>query len=325
MKKSKLTLVKEKAKKAKNRNSWLNKYRCECGNITFQYKYSVEKGVVSSCGCGHKRNTAPPDSLLTLIKDRVKIEGGKVYNKYSCKCGNVVIKNGTLVRNGSTKSCGCLKKNFVPPNKKYYTQPEDSKLTLIKEKVKKISKEWLSEYKCVCGKIKLLRKSHVDSGSTKSCGCSSQELRRPYIVTHGLWANNKKLFTVWQTLRRKCYDPRSHNFKNYGGRGIGVCKQWLKSFKTFYEWAIKNGYKQGLQIDRVNNNGNYKPSNCRWTTAKVNSNNRRSNLPKERIREIKILLNFGFGTSTIRQMMGGGAISHIRAIREGRVHSDIKV
>ncbi len=207
---------------------------------------------------------------------------------------------------------------------KLLERPKNSKLTLINEKVKKIGRNWLSEYKCDCGKIKLIRKGHVDSGSTKSCGCSTQELRRPLIIKHGLWANNKKLFTIWQTMRRKCYDKKHHNFKNYGSRGIKVCKKWLKSFKIFHEWSIKNGYvvDTKLQLDRRNNDGDYKPSNCRWTTAKVNSNNRRSSLKVEKVKKIKYLLSKGLSSYKISEMTDTPA-SSIRGIKQGRTHSDV--
>lgn len=138
MKKSKLTLVKERAKRSKDRR-WLNEYKCECGNTTFQYTHNVRSKIVIGCGCGNIKNIPPPDSLLTLIEKNVKSIRGRVYNKYLCKCGKTVVKQGTLVRNGGIKSCGCLKENFIPPNKKYYIQPKDSKLTLIEERVKKIN------------------------------------------------------------------------------------------------------------------------------------------------------------------------------------------
>lgn len=127
-------------------------------------------------------------------------------------------------------------------------------------------------------------------------------------------------------MRRKCYDPRNHNFKNYGARGISVCKKWLKSFKVFYEWSVENGYivNHKLQIDRINNDGNYKPSNCRWTTAKVNSNNRRSSVKIEKVKQIKYLLLQGLSSYKISDMVDVPA-STIRGISQGRSHSDVTI
>jgi hypothetical protein len=78
-------------------------------------------------------------------------------------------------------------------------------------------------------------------------------------------------------MRQRCSNPNNLKFKNYGNRGIKVCKLWNKSFQNFRMWALKNGYKKGLTIDRINVDGNYEPSNCRWVTNKIQQNNRRNN------------------------------------------------
>lgn len=84
----------------------------------------------------------------------------------------------------------------------------------------------------------------------------------------------KKLYSVWRGMKNRCSDKKS---KYYGGKGILVCDEWTNNFNKFYEWALINGYKEGLQIDRINCNGNYEPSNCRWVTPKENSNNKTNN------------------------------------------------
>lgn len=89
---------------------------------------------------------------------------------------------------------------------------------------------------------------------------------------HGL--TNHPLYQVWADIKTRCYDKKASNYKRYGGRGIGMCDEWRFSFPIFYEWAINNGYKRGLEIDRYpNNDGNYEPINCRWATRKQNTNN----------------------------------------------------
>lgn len=92
---------------------------------------------------------------------------------------------------------------------------------------------------------------------------------------HGLYRDNAALFNVWQTMKNRCENPRREKYKDYGARGIKVCDEWHKA-SNFVEWALKNGYKKGLQLDRIDNDGDYCPQNCRFVTPKQNSRNRRN-------------------------------------------------
>lgn len=198
-----------------------------------------------------------------------------------------------------------------------------SQLTLIQKNFNKRGNNLYGKYMCSCGNIKIIRNAHVNSGNTKSCGCQKKFYHSLATSIHGM--TKTRLYRIWVSMRRRCREVNSPKWKNYGGRGISVCKVWQNSFLPFYKWAIKNGYTDKLQIDRRNNDGNYKPSNCRWTTVKGNANNRRSSFGEKKIKEIKTLLVFGFSTLMVREMMGGGAVSHIRAIRDGKIHSDIVI
>lgn len=92
---------------------------------------------------------------------------------------------------------------------------------------------------------------------------------------HGM--KGSRLYSIYYNMKNRCYNKNSLSFHNYGERGIKICKEWLNNFVNFYEWSIKNGYDDCLTLDRINNDGDYEPNNCRWTTKREQSLNRRDN------------------------------------------------
>lgn len=88
---------------------------------------------------------------------------------------------------------------------------------------------------------------------------------------------NEKIYAVYCTMKQRCNNKNSDSFKNYGAKGVSVCEEWEDDFESFYEWAIKNGYRDNLTIDRINVEGNYEPSNCRWVDCITQANNKRNN------------------------------------------------
>lgn len=126
---------------------------------------------------------------------------------------------------------------------------------------------------CECGIKKIVSGTRLVTGGSKSCGC--YRFRKGQNMTHGL--RNHPLYGIWRGIKTRCLNPKSAHWSDYGGRGIKICDRWNDSFVNFYNDMI-NGYEKGLHIGRIDNNGNYEPSNCRWETPMQNSNNKRSNV-----------------------------------------------
>ena len=129
--------------------------------------------------------------------------------------------------------------------------------------------------KCECGNEKEVYTNNIISGKSKSCGCLARENNAKRMTTHG--ESKTKLYKVWRGIKTRCTDSKSKSYVFYGGRGIKMYDEWYKSYEIFSKWCYENGYKDGLEIDRIDVNKNYEPSNCRFVTRLVNANNKRDN------------------------------------------------
>lgn len=131
--------------------------------------------------------------------------------------------------------------------------------------------------KCDCGTVRPVRIADLKLGKSTCCGCVGRQktaLRNYLNGTHHL--KKHPLYNIWSGIKNRCLCKTSKKYKDYGGRGITICKEWEKDFVSFYNWSIKNGYKQGLTIDRIDNNKGYTPQNCRWVDYKIQSLNKRN-------------------------------------------------
>lgn len=140
---------------------------------------------------------------------------------------------------------------------------------------------WLCQ--CDCGNKKTILGGSLIQKLTFSCGCYNKEQARKRRTKHSM--SFSKLYKVWQGMKTRCYNENFIYYKNYGGRGITICDEWKNNFQIFYKWAINNGYKEELTIDRINNDDIYEPSNCRWITrAEQNRNQRKTKKNKQNSR-----------------------------------------
>ena len=145
------------------------------------------------------------------------------------------------------------------------------RLTVIEDAGKNKHNQVMWKCRCDGGNTITVRADGLTTGHTKSCGCYKSDIH----ATHR--KRNTRLYEIWRSMRKRCGLDTVHNYNDYGGRGITVCPEWRDSFQNFYEWAMDNGYREDLSINRINNDGNYEPSNCTWSTQKEQANNRRSN------------------------------------------------
>lgn len=147
------------------------------------------------------------------------------------------------------------------------------KLTVIGINHKGNDRKYYYDCICDCGTHCVVRSNALTTGNTKSCGCLINESKN---IKHGL--KNTRLYRIWSGMESRCYTKSNPAYDRYGGRGISMCQQWKKDFTAFYNWSMDNGYSKELSIDRINHNGNYEPSNCRWATPKEQNDNKRCNI-----------------------------------------------
>lgn len=177
------------------------------------------------------------------------------------------------------------------------------RLTVIKKSHVDNDNFTVWECKCDCGNTHFARAYPLKKGSIKSCGCLNNELRSQRVKTHGL--SQLPIYKVWKAMKSRCFRKTDKRFSRYGGRGISICDEWLNNPESFIKWSNENGYREGLTIDRKDNNGNYSPDNCRFLTiAKNNRNSSNTHLTESDIERIKSLHLSGMMQIDIAPMFG---------------------
>lgn len=163
---------------------------------------------------------------------------------------------------------------------------------------------------CRCGNKKIVYQRALVSGHTRSCGC----LRKEELIKRSTKHNccNTRIYNIYDSMKKRCLNRNEQAYPNYGGRGNLICEEWLgeNGFENFYKWSMENGYDDKLTIDRINVNGNYEPSNCRWVTYREQNRNKRNNIVILWNGETKILkdlcIELGMNYQTVKMRVHHG-------------------
>lgn len=211
---------------------------------------------------------------LIAVRPDGKSKSGRVKWLCVCDCG---VKKSILahsLKNGETRSCGCEQYKHAP--RENLSGQKFGRLTAL---------EYLagSAYRCRCdcGEEITVSTDRLKNGATRSCGCLRREVSTKKAAKHN--GATEPLYHVLSSMHQRCENPNNKNFKWYGAMGVAVCEDWkLKNYLAFKAWAIANGYRPGLTIDRENPNGDYCPENCRWITIQEQQRNRRNSKTKRK-------------------------------------------
>ena len=226
-----------------------------------------------------------------------------------CDCGNEEkIKRSEILRRERYMCKKCKLAELSFNNKlKIKIGSKYGNLTVLEELgAKGKGHHFCYKVRCSCGNEEIARATELNAGRKKHC--VSCGIKNGNGYKHGMCKT--RLYVTWRNMISRCHNIKDKQFNLYGERGIRVCEEWRNNFKSFYDWAINNGYNENLSIDRINNDGSYEPSNCRWANDKEQANNRRTNHNVEIEGEVHNISEwcklFGINVSTVRDRIRRG-------------------
>lgn len=319
----KLVVIERAENNKRGNTQWL--CQCDCGNTKIALGYDLTHHRTVSCGCNPMGKISPKrinlvgekfGKLTVIALNEEKSKKGILVWDCQCDCGNKISVRGGNLKNGHSKSCGCLDEhsyNFIDLTGKRF-----GRLEVISLSKKGKQPLWLCQ--CDCGKQKIVNGNNLRTGKTTSCGCLVKEISKRRLQdnnfykdrinkrnkTHGM--SYTRLYREWVSMKNRC-NPSYHERKNYYDKGIEVCSEWM-DFSVFKKWAVNNGYSENLTLDRIENSKGYSPENCRWVDMKAQENNRLNNIKITRNGKTQTLkqwceeLNLNYGMVKHRYQMG---------------------
>lgn len=213
--------------------------------------------------------------MLVVQEYAGKAKDGHALWRCKCDCGNFCDVQENNLKRGA-KSCGCYSRTKFDS---MVIGHKFGRLTPIRKDGHNKYGDALWECVCDCGKHSSVRTTDLLRGRTTSCGCYARDvcIRRSTKHNGSHRGNQEKLYRIWNDMKRRCSKKNRADYERYGGRGISVCDDWESSYEIFRDWALSNGYSDGLSIDRIDNDKGYSPDNCRWVTLARQANNKRNN------------------------------------------------
>lgn len=224
--------------------------------------------------------------MLTVLSLNGRDKGGRAMWLCKCECGEQVVSEGYNLQSGHTASCGCVR--FTEKYGRDIIGVKSGRATVLRQYTDERN-HVMVECQCDCGKIFSTHRMSFVRDTTQSCGCYQRDRSIEGSFKHGM--TGTRMHGIWSGLKSRCILTTNHSYKNYGGRGITVCDEWLceDGFNKFYEWSMANGYNDNLTIDRIDNSIGYTPDNCRWVDMTIQCNNTRRNIHIEYRGETKTM------------------------------------